>query len=130
MIIMPFLSFLFLISFALEVFVVVSSKLDLTFIHTMDSKKTAKNVVISSDMGREINNILISRQKLEKNLKKKSIEFPNDFRVPVHWAGAIAGALSCSLSHVLLLPIDVLKTKIQSGAHAAINIRYVLHRII
>ena len=127
---MPFLSFLFLISFALEVFVVVSSKLDLTFIHTMDSKKTAKNVVISSDMGREINNILISRQKLEKNLKKKSIEFPNDFRVPVHWAGAIAGALSCSLSHVLLLPIDVLKTKIQSGAHAAINIRYVLHRII
>jgi hypothetical protein len=129
MIIMPFLSFLFLISFALEVFVVVSSKLDLTFIH-MDSKKTAKNVGISSDMGREINNILISRHKLEKSLKKKSIEFPNDFRVPVHWAGAIAGALSCSLSHVLLLPIDVLKTKIQSGTHAAINIRYVLHRII
>lgn len=47
----------------------------------------------------------------------------SDFFVPVHWAGAIAGALSCSLSHVLLLPIDVLKTKIQSGADATIHIR-------
>lgn len=88
----------FIVFATVDVFAAVTRKLDYPLICHLNSKHSAHH-------------------------RNSKIDCSDDFFVPVHWAGAIAGALSCSLSHVLLLPIDVLKTKIQSGADATIHIR-------
>jgi hypothetical protein len=81
-------------------------------------------VDVCATITRKLDFTLISHLNSKRSVDRHSSKVDcSDIFVSVHWAGAIAGALSCSLSHVLLLPIDVLKTKIQSGADATIHIR-------